>query len=154
MSTEMSVMVHTAELHEIVDSVFRTMLSLEIRPGERDWYPDLDRLAAAISLSGAWDGTVRLECDRRQACRLTGRFLSMDAPDSVDEMVRDVFGELANMIGGNLKCVLTSGVQLSLPSLFEGHEIGQAGGTVREHLALATEEGEFWVSIVVPPAAG
>ena len=41
------------------------------------------------------------ECTRDQACQLAGRFLAMDPPEAVDDDVRDMLGELANMIGGN-----------------------------------------------------
>ena len=33
-------------------------------------------------------------------------------PDTVDDDMRDVLGELANMIGGNMKCVLGAGIRL------------------------------------------
>ena len=39
-------------------------------------------LTAAVHLAGDWNGAVLLECDRRQACRFAGRFLSMDPPDT------------------------------------------------------------------------
>jgi chemotaxis protein CheX len=71
--------------------------------------PGADRLTSAVHLAGDWNGAVLLECDRRQACRFAGRFLSMDPSDTVDDVVRDVLGELANMIGGNLKCMCWAG---------------------------------------------
>jgi len=58
-------------------------------------------------MAGDWNGAILLECDRRQACQFAGRFLSLDPSDTVDDVVRDVLGELVNMIGGNMKCVLT-----------------------------------------------
>jgi len=36
--------------------------------------------------------------------------------------VRDALGELANMLAGNLKSVLPSGVVLSMPSVIEGSD--------------------------------
>ena len=66
-------------------------------------------MTSAVQLTGEWNGAVLLECDRGQACRFAARFLSIDLPDAVDDVVRDVLGELANMIGGNLKCVLSAG---------------------------------------------
>src|ERR1035441_5371457 len=98
------------------------MMSLEVTECGTPWFPGGDRLTSALHLAGDWNGAVLLECDRRQACRFAGRFLSMDPPDTVDDVVRDLLGELANMIGGNLKCVLTPGIRLSMPSIVDGSD--------------------------------
>jgi CheY-specific phosphatase CheX len=114
------------------------------------WFPGVDRLTAAVHMAGDWSGAILLECDRRQACQFAGRFLSMDAPDSVDDVVRDVLGELVNMIGGNMKCVLTRGIQLSMPSVVDGsdYSLRICGAEVRERLAFRCAEGSFWVTVL------
>ena len=98
-----------------------------------------------VRLTSGWNGAVLMECDKAQACRFTARFLSMDAPDSVDDLVRDVLGELANMIGGNLKCVLKGGMRLSLPSVIEtdGDNL-QGGGRVDSPSVLSDGGRTFW----------
>ena len=101
MPTEFSTETLTSALAQIVESVFATMMSLEVAECGTPWFPSGDRLTSALHLAGDWNGAVLLECDRRQACRFAGRFLSMDPPDTVDDVVRDVLGELANMIGVN-----------------------------------------------------
>ncbi len=86
------------------------MMSLEVGECETPWFPGDGSVDIRCPSSPAiWNGAVLLECDRRQACRFAGRFLSMDPPETVDDVVRDVLGELANMIGGNLKCILSHG---------------------------------------------
>jgi chemotaxis protein CheX len=149
-TTELSVEIEPSELAQIVESVFDTMLKLETREDERPWFPGGDRLASAVHLAGDWNGAVVLECDRGQACRFAGRFLSQDPPDAVDDVVRDVLGELANMIGGNLKCVLMPGIRLSLPSVVDGSDCGIriCGAEVRNRLAFECAEGLFWVTVV------
>ncbi len=65
-------------------------------------------------------------------------------------MVRDVLGELANMIGGNMKCVLTSGIRLSMPSVVDGgdYSLRICGAEVRERIAFQCAEGTFWVTVL------
>jgi chemotaxis protein CheX len=101
-------------------------------------------------LTGDWNGAVLLECDRGQACRFAGRFLSMDPPETVDDVVRDVLGKLANMIGGNLKCVLTRGIRLSMPAVVDGsdYSLRVCGAEVRERLAFQCAEGLFWITVL------
>jgi len=124
-------------------------MGLEAGGSEAPWRPSADRLTAAVHLAGDWSGALLLEVDRAQACRLAGRFLSIDTPRAVDDVVRDVLGELANMIGGNLKCVLTKGIQLSMPSVVDGNDysLRVCGAEIRERLAFESAEGPFWVTV-------
>jgi chemotaxis protein CheX len=135
---------------QIVESVFITMMDLEVFPGETLWSPSQDQLTSAVHLSGDWDGAVLLECNRRQACQFAGRFLSMAPPDTVNDDVRDVLGELANMIGGNMKCALTTGLTLSMPSVTDGSDYGLrvCGSKVQDRLAFQCAEGPFWVTLL------
>lgn len=138
------------ELNQIVASVFEAMLCLEAGECGTAWFPSEDRLTAAVHLAGEWNGAVLVECSREQACLFAGRFLSIEAPAAVDDVVRDVLGELANMIGGNLKCVLTSGIRLSMPSVVDGSDyaVRICGAAIRERLAYQCPAGPFWVTIL------
>lgn len=150
MSTEPCVGILPSELEQVVKSVFTAMLHLEVGECGEPWFPSGERLTAAVHLAGDWNGAVLLECDRRQACRFAGRFLSMDPPDTVDDVVRDVLGELANMTGGNLKCVLTRGIRLSMPSVVDGsdYSVRVCGAKVRERLSFQCAEGLFWITVL------
>jgi len=159
MPTETIVGIHASEITEIVESVFATMMDLEVFECETPWAPNANRLTSAVHLAGDWCGAVLLECDRRQASRFAIRFLSMGAPDSdivggiqpgvVDDVVRDVVGELANMIGGNLKCVLNRGTRLSMPSVVDGDfSLRVCGAVVRERLGFRCAEGVFWITVL------
>jgi len=150
MLTELNVGILPSELAEIVESVFAAMLNLEVGECETPWFPSGDRLTAAVHLAGDWNGAVVLECDRWQACRFAGLFLSSDPPEAVDDVVRDVLGELANMMGGNLKSVLARGIHLSMPSVVDGSDYGLrvCGAEVRERLAFQSAEGVFWIAVL------
>jgi chemotaxis protein CheX len=150
MPTDLSIGILPSELAQIVESVFGTMMSLEVGECSTPWFPSGDRLTSAVHLAGDWNGAVLLECDRGQACRFAGRFLSMEPLDTVDDVVRDVLGELSNMIGGNLKCVLTRGIRLSMPSVVDGSDYSMrvCGARVRERIAFQCAEGPFWVTVL------
>jgi chemotaxis protein CheX len=140
----------TAEMvGQIVESVFITMLNLEVLPGQEPWSPSNDQLTSAVHLSGEWNGAVLLECNRWQACRFAGRFLSMDPPESVNDDVRDVLGELTNMIGGNMKSAVT-GLTLSMPCVTDGSDYGLrvCGSEVQDRLGFECVEGPFWVTLL------
>jgi chemotaxis protein CheX len=146
MQTEVSVEL----LAQIVESVFTTMMSLEVSPTDEPWHSAGDRLTSFVHLTGEWNGAVLLDCTPRQACQFAGRILSMDAPEIVDDDVRDVLGELANMIGGNMKCGMAAGVTLSMPTVMKGRDYDMriCGSKVLERVAFQCAEGHFWVTVL------
>jgi chemotaxis protein CheX len=139
-----------SELAQIVVSVFEAMLGLQASESETPWFFSGDRLTSVVHLAGDWNGAVLVECDRGQACRFAGRFLTMEPPETVDDVVRDVLGDLANMIGGNLKPVLTPGIRLSMPSVVDGcdYSLRVCGAKIQQRLAFQSAEGLFWITIL------
>jgi chemotaxis protein CheX len=137
-------------LSEIVKSVFLTMMDLELSSSEKPWHPGGDRLTSFVQLTGDWNGAVMFECSRHQACHFAGRILAMDPPDAVDDDVRDVLGELANMIGGNMKSGMTTGVRLSMPTVLDGsdYDLRVCRSQVKEKLAFQCADGHFWVTVL------
>jgi chemotaxis protein CheX len=73
----------------------------------------------------------------------------MDPPDTVDDDVRDALGELANMIGGNLKSVMATDVRLSMPSVIDGtnYELRVCGSGVHQRIGFQFDGGEFCVTV-------
>lgn len=138
------------EVVSIVQSIFSTMLGLEVSPVDDSSLPRRDRITASVYLEGAWKGAVYLECGTTQACAFAAGFLGIDPPLQVDDDVRDVMGELANMIGGNVKSTMGADVRLSLPSVIEGsdYELRICGSAVLDRVAFQFDSGHFWVTIV------
>lgn len=145
MLSESSLKVSTEDLTQIVQSAFESMLDLEVSWCDAPWFAGNDRLTAVIHLAGSWSGAVLLECSPDLACQLAGHFLSIDPPVAVDAMVRDVLGELANIIGGNLKSALAQGLHLSMPAIVDGSvPVGTAG----DRLSFACAYGPLWMTVM------
>ena len=85
-----------------------------------------DTLSAWVGVVGPWTGSVVLTTGRQTAADLTRSLLGEAAPELLDhEDVADAFGEIANVVGGNVKAALPGPSTLGLP------EVGQAP-TVRD----------------------
>ena len=153
-SCDMRVEIRPGELAQIVKSVFETMLGLDTVQTEAQWTPSRDRVTSAVHLAGEWNGAIVLECTASQACQFAGRFLSMHPPCAVNDDVRDVLGELANMIGGNLKCLLAQGIRLSMPIVMDGADdnFRLYWSEVKECLSFECDEGVFWVTVLALPS--
>lgn len=138
------------EVIQIVASVFETMMGLAPTPIQTPWFAQIGRVTAAVHLTGPWNGTVLIEATTHQACQLAARFLSITPPQGVDNDVRDVLGELANMIGGNLRCTLAPGGMISTPTVVDGdsYNLHICNAGTREHVAFDCEYGPFFVTLV------
>jgi chemotaxis protein CheX len=110
-------------IEQIVENVFQTMMGLEVQQTDVPWPPPATEvITASISLAGTWKGAVLVECGLHEALIFTSRMIGIDTPAELNDDVRDALGELANMVGGNLKSILPGGVELSLPSVVWGSD--------------------------------
>jgi len=79
--------------------------------------PD-DAVSSWVEIVGPWSGTVVLTCGRATAEELSRCLLKEHAPPVLDdEDVEDALGELANVVGGNVKAVLPGPSVLGLPEV-------------------------------------
>jgi len=141
---------YEAETQQIVEDVFISMLKMEVERVDAPEQQALPMLTAAVHFVGSWKGALRIECSPEQTFEYTKRLLDVDRPTEVNEDVCDAFGELANMIGGNLKAVLPPVVQLSMPSVVRGEDYAMriCNAVTACKLAFHSELGVFRVTLV------
>lgn len=141
---------HREDLETVVTSVFATMMGLEVSPADAPCPASAGMLTAAVYLTGEWIGAACIHVQPEQACGFAGRFLGMPMPDQVDDDVRDVMGELANMVAGNLKCALSPGIRVSIPSVTDGagNSLRVCGAHVVCRAHFQTDDGPFWISLI------
>ncbi len=134
---------------QIVESIFETMMEMNVCSVEAPAFPVGQHLTSSVYLEGNWNGAVSLECDHQQACHFASKLLAMDPPETVDDDVRDALGELANMIGGNLKSMLGTDVRLSMPSVIDGtnYELRVCGSGPHQRIGFQFDAGEFCVTV-------
>jgi chemotaxis protein CheX len=77
-------------------------------------------IRAWVEITGSWEGHVLVTCSWAQARNLAAAFLGMGVDEvPAEEDVADVLGEMANIVGGNVKSMLPSGSTLSTPSFVD-----------------------------------
>jgi chemotaxis protein CheX len=87
--------------------------------------PPADVISAWVDIIGPWTGSVVLTCAPATAEALTESVLMTRPPAVVDdEDVADALGELANVLGGNIKGVLPGDSRLGLPQLGSAPAVG------------------------------
>ncbi|MDP9395698.1 MAG: chemotaxis protein CheX [Actinomycetota bacterium] len=83
--------------------------------------PDGDHVTAVISIAGAWEGHLIIECAPEVSAGIAAAFMEVDEADVTDADVTDSLGELANMVGGFVKSLAPSPSTLSLPLVLRGN---------------------------------
>jgi chemotaxis protein CheX len=107
--------------------VFNTMVMLTLE----DSYPLKEPVTSfhcsvtgMVGLAGTYTGILSIHCPRSFAMRITSNMLGMDV-DDVGEDVNDALGEIANMLGGYVKQILSKGgldINLSIPTVIAGED--------------------------------
>jgi len=114
-------------MSDSVNEIFSTMVMMEVVAGERlkgDANPLQSAITGMIGLAGTHKGMLAIHLPTDLAMTITSNFLGLDV-EEINEDVQDAIGELANMLGGNLKSILSENgrdIKLSLPSTISGEE--------------------------------
>ncbi|MCU7727139.1 chemotaxis protein CheX [Actinoplanes sp. KI2] len=111
--------VNESDLAEMVEQVWESYLDPE---GVSPLIPTYDEnqpseVHSSVSITGSWTGHVVYACSKQAARRAAAAFLAMEIDDVSPEDLEDTLGELANIVGGNVKAMLPHGALLSLPQV-------------------------------------
>jgi chemotaxis protein CheX len=91
-------------------------------------------VCASVSVTGAWRGHVVVSCSMVAGRNVAGALLGVDLDDVTPEDVTDALGELANIIGGNVKSLMPEPSALSLPVVLIDGNTGWPSAVEVSHL--------------------
>lgn len=132
----------------ITQQVFLAMANMELALAA-EHAPTGPVIASILKYSRPSEGTMLLECTPPLAYAFTARFMQVEMPKSLDADVRDAMGELANMIGGNLKGLMPEETCVSLPLVLvetSRRHLLKAGHRL-SRVCMAGPEGHLWISL-------
>jgi chemotaxis protein CheX len=105
--------------------IFSTMVMMDVSVDNENVETDgklHDAITGLIGLAGTHKGVLAIHIPHPVAMAITSNFLGIDVTE-INADVEDAVGELANMLGGNVKTILTGNgrdIDLSLPSTISG----------------------------------
>ena len=103
-----------ADIDDIVQSVFSLCVGMEAARVPRGDVPQGELMVASVAITGAWSGAVAVSCSAALA-RRTAEAMFGTTELASDEEARDALREVANIIAGNYKSLVSSPSRLSLP---------------------------------------
>lgn len=118
------------DIRSVTQQVWESVLGRDAAAGAPD--PDGSRLQveACVHITGGWEGTVSVATSDALARGLTEEMFGMSSGEASDAEILDANGEMANMIGGNIKALMPGPSQLSLPTVAHGAPMAFPGTTV------------------------
>ena len=81
-------------------------------------------ITGMVGFAGTYSGVISIHCPVPLALKITSNMLGIEC-DEVNEDLNDAIGEIANMLGGGVKQVLSKGgldVKLSIPTVISGED--------------------------------
>jgi len=141
---------------EATQEVFETMIMLEataLPPLPVLVSNFVDSVSGIVGFAGSSSGMIAIHAPTEVAIAITERFLGLEV-DSCSDDVTDAFGELANMLAGNIKMELDEfggNISLSVPSYVFGADyhvqcVADADWIV---VPFESDDGEFMVQLQV-----
>lgn len=105
-------------------------------------------VTASVSVTGGWSGHVVFACSEDVGRHIAAGLLMSEPGDINDEDLSDAMGEVANVIGGNVKSVMPGPSKLSLPVAIIGSASERRPGAVETtRVELAWHDGPLVVSV-------
>jgi chemotaxis protein CheX len=139
---------------ESTEEIFTSMVMMDIAVVDEDIESSgklKDTITGLIGLAGTAKGVLAIHFPFPVALKITSNFLGMDV-EEINEDVEDAIGELANMLGGSIKTVLTENgrdIDLSLPSTISGslYNFQPSKDVNKTIVGFETETGRFQVEL-------
>lgn len=125
-------------IRDVVQAVVGSCLNLDA-----SWLEELppgllreqaEEITGCVTIHGTWNGVVMVSCSTRLAIWLASRMFETLDTETTAADADDALGEIANIIGGNLKSLLSGDgtpCRISLPMIARGPVRIVGGGTRR-----------------------
>jgi CheY-specific phosphatase CheX len=114
----------------------------------RDDGEDDSTVVGFVEIDGPWRGRVTVSCSEQLATTITAQMFEMDPAETTKAELVDAMGEIANMIGGNVKALLPGPSKLSLPLVYHGQAITPTADDSGTTWTFTNEGERFCVTMV------
>ena len=103
-------------------AIWESTLGLQVQPMPASTPLDVSgrSFVGKAQISGAYQGTVLLECSEKLAKLVARAMFGLDSEEPTSEELRDALAEITNVTAGNLKSLVLGECHLSAPEVAEG----------------------------------
>ena len=119
-----------AEINQFVADIWSTFVNMPVASTEKPFQAlgKGDTLAGCVHITGEWKGALVLYLPGELGKKIAANMFGLNATEVDDQQVKDITGEITNIIAGNIKSILPSPCNISLPSVsitdYDSHHPG------------------------------
>ena len=137
------------DLTALTGGVFEAFLGMAAEPAVPDPNATGPVYTSSVAISGGWDGSVSIIIPVPLARAAAAAMFGMGDDELGNEEVADSVGELANIIGGNIKGMIEEPCSLSLPMVAVGsdYQVSVPGTELLQSVSLYSEGHTFQVTV-------
>jgi len=108
-----------AEINQFVEDIWSTFVNMPVTSTDKPFQTkgEGNTLAGCIQITGEWQGSVVLYIPHDLGKKIAATMFSLNESDVDDQQVKDITGEITNIIAGNIKSILPPPCTISLPSV-------------------------------------
>jgi CheY-specific phosphatase CheX len=140
------------EILELSRNIWRQVLDLEITldSSSAPLSTSFGLMTSCVQITGDWEGAVAIYCTSLFAQQAASIAFQSPIDEVSFEEMQDILGELANILGGNIKSLLPGSCALSLPSVVEGRDyrFGVLGSQLKSQIRLRCLEEPVHIAIL------
>jgi CheY-specific phosphatase CheX len=118
------------ELSRSTGTIWSSLLAIDLAPGSPA-PPNGPMHVGCINITGGWVGAIEIACATSAARAFSACMLQTDGAGLADSDIDDAFGELANLVAGQIKAQLRGPAQLSVPVVISGMKLSISMGRCR-----------------------
>jgi chemotaxis protein CheX len=116
----------TTDIQEIAQMIWETLFTLRLGAGGDGDPVGPSGVTSFVHIDGAWNGVVMVQCPMVLGEALAAAMFGSPREGGLAKVetadLRDALGELANIVGGNVKALLPSPSHLSLAAVAIGSD--------------------------------
>jgi len=133
----------------LTGQVCRTVCGMEPEAQPGATVPTATEVMASVQITGCWQGSVVITCSRAVAEAVTAAMFGTEPGETTPDDLQDAMGEIANMIGGNIKNRMPVPSGLSLPTVAVGARLTARfpGTQVATQALCSLPDGELGVRV-------
>jgi hypothetical protein len=144
------------DLCQLTCAIWESTLGLAVRPipGPGLSEQPASIVTAGVQISGAWLGTVLLECSEELAKKVARLMFGLDSEEPTREEVRDALAEITHVTAGNFKSLVCGNCHLSMAQVSDTvlEPAPAPEGAVISRQAFACQDELFVVTILAGQA--
>ena len=139
----------STDIESITRTIWATLFDLALEPGDEGGIGPEPSVTSCVQIDGAWHGALVMKCPMSLARTLTAQMFQAESDPDLDE-VRDALGELANMLGGNVKALLPAPSQISLPAVAIGsdYELSVVGTSELARVSFSCDDQPLLITLL------